>query len=249
MKKVIAYCRVSTANQKDEGTIEIQHNAIAEYVEKQGYDLVQTFSDEGISGGLKDRPALSALFDYVEDNMDIDAVIIFKLDRLARDLYIQEHLFNQFKKLNVSLLSLKEPDLDSTDPMRKAFRQFMGIVSELEKTFITMRMSGGRINKARKGGYAGGFTALGYTSKNKELQLDEEQAETIRTIFHMKRRKRKGLREIAKELNNRGIPTARGGKWYAGTVKYILNNSLYKGILSYKDEQSKREDLALLTKG
>jgi site-specific DNA recombinase len=248
IKRVIAYCRVSTNNQKDEGTIEIQHNAIAEYVSKQGYELVKAFSDDGISGGLEDRPALSALFDYIEENKDIQAVVIFKLDRLARDLYIQEHLIKQFEKLDVNLLSLKEPDLSSSDPMRKAFRQFMGIVSELEKSFITMRMSGGRINKARKGGYAGGFTALGYKSKNKELQIDKEQADTVRAIFHMKRYKRKGLREIARELNKQGVPTARGGKWYAGTVKYILNNSLYKGILSYKDEQSTREDLALLTK-
>jgi site-specific DNA recombinase len=248
MKKVIAYSRVSTANQKDERTIEIQNNAIAEYVSKHGYELVETFSDEGISGGLEDRPALSALFDYIEGHKAIQAVVIYKLDRLARDLYIQEHLIKQFEKLDINLLSLKEPDLSSSDPMRKAFRQFMGIVSELEKSFITMRMSGGRINKARKGGYAGGFTALGYKTKNKELQIDKDQAETIRNIFHMKRYKRKGLREIARELNKQGIPTARGGKWYAGTVKYILNNTLYKGILSYKDEQSKREDLALLSK-
>ncbi|MBA7563257.1 hypothetical protein ES708_04912 [subsurface metagenome] len=65
------------------------------------------------------------------------------------------------------LISIKEPHLDSNDPMRKAFRQFIGIVSELEKTFITMRHSGGRINKAQKGGYAGGTTALGYKTKNK----------------------------------------------------------------------------------
>ena len=51
--------------------------------------------------------------------------------------------------------------------MRKAFRQFIGIVSELEKAFITMRHNGGRINKAQKGGYAGGATALGYKTKNK----------------------------------------------------------------------------------
>ena len=52
----------------------------------------------------------------------------------------------------MKLISIKELNLESGDPMRKAFRQFMGIVSELEKSFITMWLSGGRINKARNGG-------------------------------------------------------------------------------------------------
>jgi len=47
-------------------------------------------------------------------------------------------------------------------------------------------------------------------------------------------RKRMGLREIARELNEKGVPTARGGRWYAGIVKYILENPLYKGTVHYK---------------
>jgi len=65
-------------------------------------------------------------------------------------------------------------------------------------------------------------------------------------IFKMKRHKRMGLREIARELNEKHIPTSRGGKWYAGTVKYILENSIYKGKINYKDIESKRLDLAII---
>jgi site-specific DNA recombinase len=154
-------------------------------------------------------------------------------------------LIKKLEELNKKLISIKEPHLDSKDPMRKAFRQFMGIVSELEKAFITMRLSGGRINKAQKGGYAGGATALGYKTKNKDLIIDEEQAEIIRMIFKMKRYKRMGLRKIARELNEKSIPTARGGKWYAGTIKYILENPLYRGIAHYKENNVKNKDLAL----
>ena len=90
--KFIGYCRVSTDNQKEEGTIEIQKEALLEHTRKNGFELVKVFSDEGISGGLEDRPALSELFSYLEDHPEIDGVLIYKLDRLARDLYIQEHL-------------------------------------------------------------------------------------------------------------------------------------------------------------
>ena len=75
-----------------------------------------------------------------------------------------------------------------------------------------MRFSGGRINKAQRGGYAGGAIVLGYKTKNKKLIIDEKQVEVIRMIFKMKRYKRMSLREIARGLNEKGIPTARGGK-------------------------------------
>jgi len=189
---------------------------------------------------------LAELFSYAESNKEIEGVLIFKLDRLARDLYIQEHLIKKLEGFNKKLISIKEPHLESNDPMRKAFRQFMGIVSELEKAFITMRLSGGRINKAQKGGYAGGATALGYKTKNKKLIIDKKQAEIIRMIFKMKRYKRMGLREIARELNEKGIPTARGGKWYAGTIKYILENSLYKGMAHYKNTKVKNDFLRVI---
>ena len=247
LKKVVGYCRVSTNNQKEEGTIKLQEKIIKKYTEKNNCELVKTFKDNGVSGGseLENRPGLAELFSYVEENKEVEGVLIFKLDRLARDLYIQEHLIKKLEGLNKKLISIKEPNLDSKDPMRKAFRQFMGIVSELEKAFITMRLSGGRINKAQKGGYAGGATALGYETKDKKLIIHEKQAETIRMIFKMKRYKRMGLREIARELNEKGVPTTRGGKWYAGTIKYILENPLYKGIAHYKENNVKNKDLAL----
>ena len=246
--KVVGYCRVSTENQKEEGTIEIQEKALKEYAKKNNIELLQIFKDEGISGSkeLENRPGLAELFNFIETEKDIKGVLIFKLDRLARDLYIQEHLIKKLELLNIKLLSIKEPDLSSKDPMRKAFRQFMGIVSELEKAFITLRLSGGRINKAQKGGFAGGSTALGYISKNKKLIIDEKRAETIRMIFKMKRYKRMSLRGIARELNEKGIPTSGGkGRWYGRTVKYILENPIYKGIAHYKEIEVKNKDLAL----
>jgi len=248
-KKIVGYCRVSTDNQKDEGTIDIQRHALREYADAKGYELVKVFEDEGVSGGLEDRAGLAELFSFLEDkeNKGVEAVLIFKLDRLARDLYIQEHLIKKLEALSVGLISTKEADLASDDPMRKAFRQFMGIVSELEKSFITMRLSGGRINKIKnKKIYAGGGIALGYNTIDKDLVIDEKQAETIKQIFKMKRYGKKGLREIARTLNEQGVATARGGEWHAGTIKYILANPLYKGNMIYSGIEAKRADLALL---
>jgi hypothetical protein len=54
-----------------------------------------------------------------------------------------------------------------------------------------------------------------------------------------------GLREIARELNEKGVPTTKGGKCYAGTIKCILENPIYKGIICYKDNKVKNKELAL----
>jgi len=244
--KLIGYCRVSTENQRDEGTIEIQKHALLSYCREQGHELADTFSDDGVSGGLENRPALASLFDYLESHPDTEGVLIYKLDRLARDLYIQEHILRELAKRGKRLVSVKEPDLDSNDPMRKAFRQFMGIVSELEKSFITMRLTDGRMKKARQGKYAGGSPALGYSANGDDLIVNNKQVDTVRAIFKMKRSSKKGFNQIARELNAKGIPTARGGKWYAGTVKYILENPLYRGMMQYNGEKSKRMELALV---
>ena len=91
-KKLVGYCRVSTDNQKEEGTIKIQQTALIEYAKLNNYKLIKIFNDEGISGGLEDRPGLVELFNFLESNAEADGVLIYKLDRLARDLYIQEHL-------------------------------------------------------------------------------------------------------------------------------------------------------------
>lgn len=244
--KLAGYCRVSTDNQREEGTIELQENALRDFAYCNNYELVQVFRDDGVSGSLENRPALVELFNFLEVNKEVEGVLIFKLDRLARDLYIQEHLIKKLEQLGKKLISTKEKDLASDDPMRKAFRQFMGIVSELEKAFITMRLSGGRINKAKKGGHAGGSVPLGYRAKNKELEIDAEQAALVRLIFSMKFDRKLGLRKIAKMFNEKNIPTARGGRWYASTVKYIVENPLYKGLVAYKNVNAKREELALV---
>ncbi len=186
------------------------------------------------------------MYNYIESQVDIEGVLIFKLDRLARDLYIQELLLRKLHDMNKTLISIKEPDICSNDPMRKAFRQFMGIVAELEKSFIIMRLSGGRLNKARKGGYGGGSPAIVYRATDKELIIDSESAGTVRTIFILRNELHMTPRGIAAKLNSNGVASARGGQWHAGTVKYILDNPIYQGIVEYSGVKSIKAELILI---
>lgn len=246
--KLIGYCRVSTENQKEEGTIEHQVKDIEKYAEQKGIRLIKVFKDNGVSGSLEwhQRKGMLELFDFLEEHKDIDGVLIYKLDRLARDLRVQENIiYDLQEKRKKTIISIKEPDLDSKDITRVLFRQMLSAVAQYERGLITMRMMNGRLKKAEKGGYAGGSAAYGYVAKNKELRVDKKQAEVIKRIFQM-RRKKCAFRKIAGVLNAEKIKTARGGLWYAGTVKYILDNELYGGAVNYKQVRTKNSRLNIL---
>jgi site-specific DNA recombinase len=246
-QKVVFYSRTSTALQKEKETIAVQLDQLNEYAKANKLEVVKVFKDEGVSGDLEKRQGFANMYSFLEDNEEVSTVVIYKLDRLARDLYVQEHLIRKLESIDVKLISTQETDLDSKDPVRVAFRQFIGIMSELDKKFIAMRLHAGRVNKIKnKKGHAGGDTPLGYESNGGELQVSGTQAPTIERIFKMNRYGKKSLRQIAKELNNDGVPTARGGKWYPSTVNYILKNKMYKGKMKYGENEATRKDLALL---
>lgn len=246
--KLIGYCRVSTENQRDEGTIEHQVKDIEKYAEQNNYHLVKIFKDNGVSGSLEwhQRKGMVELFNFMSEHRDIDGVLIYRLDRLARDLRVQENIiYDLQEKRKKTIISIKEPDLDSKDITRVLFRQMLSAVAQYERGLITMRMMNGRLKKAEKGGYAGGSVAYGYVVKNNSLRIDKKQAEIVKQVFAL-RNKRKSLRDIACFLNSEQVKTARGGKWYAGTVRYMLNNELYKGVGCYKSIKSKVGQLSII---
>lgn len=236
--KVIGYCRVSTDNQREEGTIAIQEEALREYAGREDLELLDLFRDDGVSGALENRPGLGMAFNYLEAHPEAEGLLIYKLDRLARDILIQEMLVRDLAKMGKRLISTKEPDLDSKDPSRKMYRQIMGVFSEYEKGVIAMRLQAGRIRKATRGGYAGGFPATGYRPRKDEsgrhsaLEVEKAEARVVKTIFAL-REDGATLQAIADHLNAEEIPTRRGGKWHGRTVKYILENPIYRGELRY----------------
>jgi len=245
----VGYCRVSTDNQKEEGTIEIQEKEIKKYSLANSIKLLGIIKDDGVSGSKEptERPGWLRITKVLDDDPRIEGVMIYRLDRLARDLRIQENIIHDLLvKRGKKLISIKEPNLNSDDFSRVMLRQILGSFAEYEKNLITNRLKMGRFNKAQNGERAGGSIPLGYKSKGKRLIVDENQRETIKLIFHLKRYRRMSLAKIANELNSKQIQSARGGKWYAGTIKYILENSVYKGFLEYTDIKVKRADLALI---
>ncbi|MBI4158297.1 MAG: recombinase family protein [Candidatus Yanofskybacteria bacterium] len=235
-KKFVAYCRTSTENQREEKTIELQINSLEKYAREKEVEIVEWFKDDGVSGGLESRPELVRLLDYLKENDEVGSVLIYKLDRLARDLFIQEGLIRKFAELNKQVVSTLEPDLDSNDPFRKAFRQMLGVFSEFEKAMIGLRMKNGKHVAVSKGKWHGGFV-YGYNNDgNGQLTINKSESEIVKKVFYMRNKQHKTYIKIADYLNTENIKTKLGGKWHASTIRAIIKNPIYKGKMRFGDK-------------
>jgi site-specific DNA recombinase len=244
-KIAIAYYRVSTDIQKEEKTIETQKFKVEEFAKKNNYEIIESYSDDGVSGGLENRPSLSRMLSNIK-NTEAEYILIYKLDRLARDLNIQEGLIIKFNNANKKLISTLEPDLDGKDPFRKAFRQMLGVFSEFEKSMITLRLEGGRERKAKEGGWHGG-KIYGYKNNKGKLIIDISEANIIKKMFKL-RRQRLPYKKIANELNKLKIPTARSESiWRGTTIRRMIKNPIYKnGNIKYKGNIYKTKIIPIL---
>ena len=127
MKKAFAYLRVSGTSQVKGDGFPRQEKAIKDYAKSHNIDVIDFFKEKGISGTQENRPALAKLMVSLEQNgHGVSTVIIEKLDRLARDLMVQEAIIGDFQKHGFNLISTTEgPDLCGDDPTRKLIRQVM----------------------------------------------------------------------------------------------------------------------------
>jgi len=205
MKKAYGYLRVSTKGQLKGDGFPRQEKAIREYAESHGIEIVKIFKDD-ISGTKEDRPALADLmFDLEENGHGIKTVIIEMVNRLARDLMVQEIIIRDFQNNGFDLISAIEgPDLIGGDPTRDLMRQMLGAISQYEKRMLVLKLKAARDRQRRKTGKCEGRKSY----KERDPQLLKE----VKKL----RRKRKGIdrrmpfTQIAEILNGKGFRNSTG---------------------------------------
>jgi DNA invertase Pin-like site-specific DNA recombinase len=219
--KVIAYTRVSTDKQAEQGYgLDVQRKAIRAWAKAGGHKVTAWYSDEGLSGsnGLDTRPGLSAAFSALETGA-ADALVVGKLDRLARKLVSQETWIERVEQAGRKVISVAEPD-HGEDEMRVLIRQVLGAFAEYERAVIRKRLAGGRAEKAAQGGYAYGGPPYGWRAEAGELVRESAEQDVL---AEMRELRDGGLSfgAVATRLNERGL-RARRGQWHAQTVSRAL---------------------------
>lgn len=228
--KVGIYIRVSTEQQIENYSIPLQLERLKAYCQSKGWTNITEYIDAGYTGSNIDRPALTGLL----DNLDrIDAVVVYRLDRLSRSqkdtLYLIEE---RFLPKNVEFISVSET-IDTTTPFGRAMIGILSVFAQLERETITERMRSGRYKLAKDEGYwAGGADAnpAGYTRKEKGRLEVNEEGEMVTRIFK-EYLLLKSIGKIQTKFKKEGIPV-----WRYSRYSRLLRNRLYLGEVSFGGE-------------
>ncbi len=161
MTKAFAYLRVSGKGQIKGDGFARQLQAIRGYAAAHEIKIAGV-REEGVSGTTEslDRPAWAAMMTEILGN-GVRTIIIEKLDRLARDLMVQEATIANLAKDGISLISVTEPDLMATEPTRILMRQFMGALAQYEKSQIVLKLRGARMRRRAVDGRCEGRKPFG----------------------------------------------------------------------------------------
>jgi site-specific DNA recombinase len=213
MSIAIGYVRVSTSGQAIEGvSLEAQQARIKAWCTANGYELQQTFTDEGISGKRTiNRPALNSAIAAVCRQKGA-ALVVYSLSRLARSTRDAINLAEKLEKAGADLVSLSER-LDTTSASGKMIFRLLAVLAEFERDLISERTRAALAHKRSKNERTGNIP-FGYRLAENGVHLVPESTEqaTLRRLRSMKMR---GLpwRVIAEQFNEEGVPTRNGQPW------------------------------------
>lgn len=220
---IYSYLRLSTDEDKQSNSFEIQEQVITKYAKENGLEpIIKTFKDTKSGAKLEQRLGLMELLNTIKKN---DKVIVHKIDRLSRDVLQMGWIRTEIARKGCELVII-DTKSDSNDPMANLMEQIVTAFASYEREMIKSRIKATMELKKSKGEKLGGSIVYGYDvqeeGKTKVLIKNEEEQKVIQSI---KRYKSKGLSlgAIAKKLNERGITTKNGKEFQSMQVKRILD--------------------------
>jgi DNA invertase Pin-like site-specific DNA recombinase len=142
----------------------------------------------------------------------VRTVLIERLDRLARNLMVQEAAIADLRKNGFELLSAVEPDLMANDPTRVLMRQLLGAVAQYDKSQIVAKLRGARMRKRARDGRCEGRKPFGF------YEGEPAVLERLRTL----RAAGLGFDRIAVQMNAESLPTRTGRPWHGVVINRIL---------------------------
>lgn len=240
-EKIIAiYSRKSRFTGKGESIgnqIELCRNHIQTVFGCTAAQSATVFEDEGFSGGNLNRPAFRRMMKAAKQG-ELSAIVVYRLDRISRNISDFTTLIDQLTKLGVSFLSIRE-SFDTSTPMGRAMMFIISIFSQLERETIAERIRDNMLELAKTGRWLGGNTPTGFASESvTSLNLDgkqrkfcrlkiiPEEADIVREIYDIYTQN-PSLTATETELLRKNIKTKRGNPFSRFAIREILKNPVY----------------------
>ncbi|ELU6316003.1 recombinase family protein [Listeria ivanovii subsp. londoniensis] len=227
--KAAIYIRVSTQEQIENYSIQAQTEKLTALCRSKDWDVYDIFIDGGYSGSNMNRPALNEMLSKLHE---IDAVVVYRLDRLSRSQKDTITLIEEyFLKNNVEFVSLSET-LDTSSPFGRAMIGILSVFAQLERETIRDRMVMGKIKRVESGlplTTAKGRT-FGYDVVDTKLYVNKEEAQHLQLIYDIFEEE-KSITFLQKRLKKLGFKV----KSYSSYNKWLMND-LYIGYVSYGDK-------------
>ena len=231
MKRVVAYCRVSTDSEDQANSLENQKMYFNREIQNNPeWELVRLYADEGITGtSTKKRKQFNQMIRDAE-NKKIDVILTKEVSRFARNTVDALEYTRKLKNMGVEVYFLLD-NISTADKDGELRLTIMSSLAQEEERKISERCTWGARRSMEKG-VVFGNCILGYDLKDGKLTVNKKEAKIVQDIFHKYLYEGKGLFTISRELMEKGIQTARGNKkWFPTTVKAILENEKYIGDL------------------
>ena len=237
--KVYLYTRVSTAMQIDGYSLEAQRSRMKAFAEFNDFEIAGEYEDAGKSGkSIEGRNEFNQMMEDIKTGKDkVSYVLVFKLSRFGRNAADVLSTLQTMQDFGVNLICV-EDGIDSSKDAGKLMISILSAVAEIERENIRIQTMEGRIQKAREGKWNGGFPPYGYKLVNGLLEINEEEAPAIRTIFEQYVGTDMGSTGIARYLEKHGIhkiPRDNGKNplFDAALIRKIIKNPVYCGKIAY----------------
>ena len=233
-QRVALYTRISTDEANQPYSLGAQRDRLEAYVAAQPGWIITARYEDRASGKSLERPALTAARRAATAGL-FDLLLVFRVDRLSRNLGQLAVLIEELEAARVAFQSLSEP-FDTTTPAGRMMLQMLGVFAEFERASIIERIGAGMERKARRGEWTVGSYPYGYrrASDAPGLTPDPTAVQVVRDIFERYVTHRQGSGAIAAWLNRRGLRTTRGGPWTRASVLKLLGNRVYRGEVPFR---------------
>lgn len=237
--KVYIYTRVSTAMQIDGYSLDAQKARMKAYADFNDYQIVGEYEDAGKSGkSIEGRASFCKMMEDIKSGKDgVAYVLVFKLSRFGRNAADVLSTLQVMQDFGVNLICV-EDGIDSSKDAGKLMISVLSAVAEIERENIRVQTMEGRIQKAREGRWNGGFAPYGYRLVDGVLQINEDEAPAIRTIFEQYVNTDTGANGLSKYLEAHGFQklarqNGTSPLFSATLIRAILKNPVYCGKIAF----------------